>query len=419
MPDEPAPAAAAPVAAPTPSGGGFLERASARVAAAFQQGGDLITASTPAVAPAAAPTVPETPPVVATPAAAVVPAVEPAKPAVEKIEPEIEPVKVDDLGLPLGALGEEATTEEVPPAGEEDPNAPQDPKAARAFKTLRTELTAANAAVLAAAAERDQLRAQLEEFKATNPDVEGLKAKVTEYENLLSVTRLQSSPAYIEAVEKPYQAIITKADEIAAQYELDKIELSNALSIPDRKERTKALSALLTGVDETDRLDVHDLGREVEKIAAKERDLIANADKALKELEAEAENVQKQEIAKRVAERKDTVAKVIPYMAGKLPTFRTAIEGLSEKLATTDLLAVPTAELVYNAAAGELVPTIIKQLNQVQRDLEAALEENEKFRRSSPGGGPGAAPAGPAVVDAKEGFQSRVTKRLSAAGMAS
>lgn len=409
MPDEATPPPAAATPTPEVSGGGFLERASSRIAAAFPQNADRIAApSAPVVEP----------PAVAAPVATTAVAATPVATAIEKIEPEIEPAKVDDLGLPLGGLEAAATDDTPPPAGEDDPDAPQDPKAGRAFKTLRTELSAANATIETTRSELAKAQARIAELTAAAPGLEDLQAKVDEYEKVLSVTRLQSSPAYIEAVEKPYQAVIARADEIADQYELDKVELSKALSIEDRKARTKALSALLTGVDETDRLDIHDLGREVEKIAAKEKDLLTNSDKALRELEAEAEETRNREIAAKATERKDTVAKVLPYMAGKLPTFRTAIEGLSEKLSGTDLLAVPTAEVVYNAAAGELLPTVIKQLNQVQRDLESALEENEKFRRATPGTGPGAAPAQPSATDPKEGFQSRVAKRLQTAGMA-
>lgn len=373
---------------PTPvaAGDDIISRMTARLAAAE---------APPAPAPAPAPepqVTPETKP-------------DPASPEVPEIEGELDDVEpsVADLGLPIDA----------PVAEEEESATPETPDG-RAFKTLRTELKATKAEKLALEAKARELETKLAERDATSPDVAELKARLEEYEKTISVTKLEMSPAYKAAVEEPYKQIVAKADEIAAKYEIDKFELTEALGIPDRKERVKALDNLLTGVDNLDKLDVLELAREVEKVAAKDKELRANADAALAELEAEQARAKEQEIAARVAERKTAVEQVIPHMASKLPTFKDAILGLKDSIADTDFSSLPATKLAYHVAAGELLPTILKDRLRLQKDLESALDEIRALREAAPGsgaGGQGGGDRGVAAEDA-DGFAARLAKRM-------
>ena len=349
--------------------------------------------SAPAPVPTPAPVpqvVPETPV-----------AVTPAVPEIEAELADTEP-SLADLGLPIDAP-EEAETEV-------DTSTPD----GRAFKTLRTELKTEKATRLALETKAKELEAKLAERDATSPDVSALEAKLAEYERTLSVTKLEMSPAYKAAVEVPYQQIVAKSDEIAERYEIDKFELTEALGIPDRKERSAKLKGLLVGVDDMDKLEVLDLGREVEKVSAKQRELFENADKALAELEAEQTKTEKEALAARATERRTTVNQVVPHMASKLPSFADAILGLKDSLADTDYTTLPPAKQIYNVAAGELLPTILKDRNRIQRDLESALDELRAIKESAPGGGSGGTGTGGARSEVVgDSFTDRLKARLA------
>lgn len=382
------PTPVAPAVEPTPAAGptDIVSRIRAKMEAAER---------VPAPAPAPAP-VPQVVPDVA-------PAVTPVVPAIDAELGDTEP-SVADLGLPIDAP-EEAD------AADAEPTTPD----GRAFKTLRTELKTEKASRLAFEAKAKELETRLSERDATSPDVAALEAKLAEYEKTISVTRLEMSPAYKAAVEVPFQEIVTKSDEIAARYEIDKFELTEALGIPDRKERAAKLKDLLVGVEDMDKLEVLDLGREVEKVVTKQKELLANADKALAELEAEQTKAEKEAVAARVGERKASVDQVLPHMASKLPSFKDAILGLKDSLADTDFSSLPTNKQVYNVAAGELLPTILKDRNRIQRDLENALDELKAIREAAPGGGSGGSSGGRVESTVADSFTDRLKARLAGA----
>ena len=382
-----APVVETPVAAPVPAAEpqDLASRIRARMEAVEKP-----PAPTPTPTPPVAQVVPETPVAVT--------------PAVPEIEPELADTEpsLADLGLPIDAPED--------PEPEIDTSTPD----GRAFKTLRTELKTEKATRLALETKAKELEARLAERDATSPDVSALEAKIAEYEKTISVTKLELSPAYKAAVEEPYRQIVAKSDEIADRYEIDKFELTEALGIPDRKERSAKLKELLVGVDDMDKLEVLDLGREVEKVSAKQKELFENADTALAELEAEKQKSEKEALAARVAERKTTVEQVVPHMAAKLPSFKDAILGLKESLADTDFSTLPAAKQVYNVAAGELLPTILKDRNRIQKDLENALDELRAIKESAPGGGAGGtggSNAGP--ENSGDTFADRVKARLA------
>lgn len=388
----PAPATPEPQAPAGGGGGDIVSRIQAKLAAAEAP-------PAPAAAPEPAP-VPQVKPEAA-------PA--PASPEVPEIEPELadaEPT-VADLGLPIDA----------PAADGNDGNDNDEPSTpdGRAFKTLRTELKSEKAARAALEAKVREYESKIAEREATTPDVAALEAKIAEYEKTISVTRLEMSPAYKAAVEEPYRQIVTKADEFAEKYDIDKIELTEALGITDRKERAAKLKDLLVGVEDLDKLEILDLGREVEKVAAKQKELLENADKALAELEAEQTRQKQEELAARVAERKTAVNQVLPHMASRLPSFKDAILGLQDSLADTDFTALPAVKQAYHVAAGELLPTVLKDRNRIQKDLESALDELRALREAAPGsggGGGGGGNGGSGNQVTGDTFADRVKARL-------
>lgn len=386
---EPTPAPTKP-ARSGPPGQAMVDRITAKMAAVNAPKAEPAPAPAPEPAPEPAPT----------------PKAEPT--VVPEIEPELADVEptIEDLGLPIDQP-------ETPEPESEDPET-QTPDG-RAFKTLRTELKAEKAARLALETRARELEQRIQEREAESPDVAALEAKIKEYEQTLSVTRLEASPAYKEAIETPYRQVVAKADELAERYEIDKTELTDAIAIPDRKERAAKLRDLLVGVEDMDKLEILDLGREVEKISARHQELIQNADKALAELEAQQTAAQKAELAERTRERRDAVEKLIPHMASRLPSFREDIEKLQGQLADTDFSALPATRQAYNAATGELLPVVLRRWNQTQRDLEAALDELKAYRDASPGAGAGVTPA--AKTPGSDGlgrtFQERIANRLA------
>lgn len=397
MPDTPAPApeSATPAAPTPPSNQNFADRLASRVANAF---------AGPAPVPAAP--VPETPPAV--PAAAA-PETPPATP------PAVLPT---DEGTPddiIAAIPEEVVPPDGPDLPIDEPEEEETPAAEtkedRAWGKVKTELAETKKQLTARDAAIAQLESRVKEL--AGGDATDWKAKATELEQQLGVVKLEASPAYVQAVDAPIRAIVSRLDAIAAEYGIDPGELSDAVSISDKKVRAAKVDELVGGLAPHDRLEVHTLGRDADAIFAKKDELIKNHDKVLAELEEEARKVESAAAATRAAERVAAVDLVIPRIVAKIPELKDFLGTIQDELKETDFDALPPHLKAYNAAAGRAVPKLQKQILQLRKDLQEALNDVSATRSASPKIGDTPAATPPANPNEKIG--DRLARKLQAA----
>ena len=328
---------------------------------------------------------------------------EPKKPDSDELEGEHADSEPDsDSLLPLGELDDkiEEPTEENPENVDVDTDTPS----GRAWKAIRTDLKSAKTLLAERDSELQQIRTQLEERSAESPRLEELQAKLDAAEKRLQVADVTLSPAYIDAVEKPFQEVVSQSDELASKYEIDPNELSRAISEPDRKTRNAKIAALTadSGVDELDRLAILDLSRDVERLTAMDAKLRDEAGDAKKALEAAAERVKQDEILARADERKTKASTVLPQIASRLPSFKDEILAMSEHFSEVDPASEPVERQIYAATLAKLFPAQLKKTNALQRDYEAVLEELDALKASMPGAQPSGAPAKASPADDRE-----------------
>lgn len=228
---------------------------------------------------------------------------------------------------------------------------------------------------------------RLEELRAQAEEAAQLKEKLESYESEMSVVRLERTPAFIEAVSKPVQEIEDTAKEIAERYGIDADKLFQAFDGETEKERRALLKEATDGleVDRDDDFELRDLIKRYIPIKAKKNELYDNADKALAELAARAEQDTAAKAAERATERTkstDLVAKRITTAAPSLSDFVT--KDVISRAKDTDVESLDTEKKVYNHIAGLALPKLEKAYSDLITERDNLLDELASYSKSSP-----------------------------------
>ena len=242
---------------------------------------------------------------------------------------------------------------------------------------------------------------RLEELRAQAEEAAQLKEKLESYESEMSVVRLERTPAFIEAVSKPVQEIEDTAKEIAERYGIDADKLFQAFDGETEKERRALLKEATDGleVDRDDDFELRDLIKRYIPIKAKKNELYDNADKALAELAARAEQDTAAKAAERAVERSksmDLVAKRITTAAPSLTDFVT--KDVINRAKDTDVDALDAEKKAYNHLAGLALPKLEKAYADIITERDNLLDELAFYSKSNPRvtGGAGSSSTTPA-----------------------
>lgn len=313
--------------------------------------------------------------------------------------------KVDD-GTDAAA---KTPLDDEPPATEptdDDADSGLSGKAGRRFKQLKAELKQY-------ATELETLRTQLreretalEEYKASNTELDRYKQQLAEYEQLVSVTKLEAHPAYKREVEAPMIAVVETAEEIAKRYGIDTDELIDVLGYDDRAKQDSALEALLDGVKERDKLAIYRLAEQVPEIIARKHELLENAKAAMAELEQAEAQRQQEDRAKQLEARKTAAEAVAKKIAEKIP-FLAGLENvdlsqLAKRAGESEFDGLDNHNKTYYRIAGDLLPTVAREFVSLRNELEEALDELEELKKVEPKAGAGAT-GGSAALQARSG----------------
>ena len=241
------------------------------------------------------------------------------------------------------------------------------PKAANRFKELKTELKTNRS-------ELDQLRQQSKEYEskiqeltglAESKDVEQMQEKLAQYEQERSLTNLEQTQAYQQAVSEPLAALVEQADQMADKYDVDSDALIDVLSLDDPQEQEEQLAELLPNASDRDKAKIYRIMEDIDPILQRRANLYENADGAL----AEAKQLEEQQTAAASAEnaqqRQNITKNVVQRVQEKLP-FLKGIEGLDmttiqKKASDIDPSAMHPVDHAYNAVSAQVFPTIVRQ----------------------------------------------------------
>jgi hypothetical protein len=339
----------------------------------------LETGSTPAPAAPAPEPAPEPKPV----KAKAVKAADPIK-ALDEAAPQDDP---DSMNLPIDNMGEaeepEADSSEDNPY---DKGTPQHRRFAEMRKetgTLKTELEAERQT-------RAQLESRVKEIEAAAAKAQELEEKIKGYEAKITVTNLTESEAYQEQIAKPLISILERSDAIADRYGIDKDQLAETLEITDEKTRRAAFKELTSGldIDPDDALEMRALAKEVLPLKARREELLANADKALAELDATKTRAEQEATLRAIEERKETVDKVAKHITTKLP-FLKSLEGVNfdelvSSVKESDFNALDTPNKAYSQIAAQLLPQIIRSYDKAIKEVERLSDDIAKYRKQTP-----------------------------------
>ena len=339
----------------------------------------LETGSTPAPAAPAPEPAPEPKPVKAK-------AAKPADPikALDDAAPQDDP---DSMNLPIDNMGEA----DEPDADSSDDN-PYDKGTPqhRRFEQFRKENGSLKTELDAERQTRTQLESRVKEIEAAAAKAQELEEKIKGYEAKITVTNLTESEAYQEQIAKPLIGILERSDAIADRYGIDRDELAETLEITDDGARRKAFKELTSGldIDPDDALEMRALAKEVLPLKARREELLANADKALAELDATKTRAEQEATLRAAEERKETVDKVAKHIATRLPFLKT-LEGvdfdeLVSSVKESDFNALDTPNKAYSQIAAQLLPQVIRSYDKAIKEVERLSDDIAKYRKQTP-----------------------------------
>lgn len=318
------------------------------------------------------------------------PAPAPGTPAAEP--PKVaEPAKAADPADPLAAIDDTYP----------DLDDKASPQARARWDELKRELKAERRAHYDLRNEAEQLK-QKSLFDPA--EVEGLKKQIEEYNKELAVHRIEATAEYKQAIDEPLKVIGEAAASVARRYEISQDALFDALANTDEAQQQKALTDLVDGMSDRDRLKIYQMADDTLTILNKRNDMKARSHEAMQELEIR----QRQSEERAAAEHKRTFTthmdRLFESLEDKLPFHpldpnesKTAVmEQLKRDALLADVRSAGTDVQAYSAAAGVVLPRLIKQFRALAAENTTLKSRLSSGTATSPTKARQAAPSTPA-----------------------
>lgn len=294
----------------------------------------------------------------------------------------------DSMNLPIDDMGGDEPTDD-PDSDKDNPYDKGTPQHRR-FAEMRKETGSLKTELDAERQTRTQLEARVKEIEATAARAIELEEKIKGYEAKITVTNLTESEAYREQIAAPLIDILERSDAIAERYGIDRDQLAETLEIADDRSRRAAFKELTSGydIDPDDALEMRALAKEVLPLKARREELLANADRALAELDAGKTRAEQEQTLRAAEERKETVDKVAKHVTTKLPFLKT-LEGVNfDELVTnvkeSDFNTLDTPNKAYSQIAAQLLPKLVKSYDAAIRQVEQLSDDLAKYRKQTP-----------------------------------
>lgn len=284
--------------------------------------------------------------------------------------------------------GEQKPTKDDEDAFPDEPPSQASGKANEVWKGLKTEVKELRKTREQLRTERDERQAaldakeaelvELRERASRVPDLEQKATLVEDAEKKLAIYHVEQSTEWQNTILKPLDAIGTNVELIAKANELRISDLDNALTEPDPVKRRELLKTVTADMDAIDRDEVLQMAKDTQAILSKQADMRAQAFEARKELEAvtKANETKAQAEARKIYETAAEngiveLQKRIPFMElTKGETVEGFFSGVLAKAKVADFNAASPATKAYSAAAGLILPRIVKQFDALKAENE-------------------------------------------------
>tara|TARA_R110000772_G_scaffold2190_2_gene7560 strand:- start:2305 stop:3453 length:1149 start_codon:yes stop_codon:yes gene_type:complete len=293
------------------------------------------------------------------------------------------------------------------------------PKAAAAFQRLKSEAKTYTTERETYIQRAKELEAKVTELEGVVGDdsVADMQKKIDGYEQHRLLTNLEGTNAYQEAVIKPLDAVFQSVKTLAESNNTSYDDLVNALSIADDAEQEERVAELLPTASDREKAIFYRLAAEVDPILQRRDELRDNASEAIKEAELVDEQRSAYDLAQKAGVRTNTTRNVVGRITEKLP-FLSGFEGLDiesiqTKAADIDPSVVHPVDFAYQAVAGQLLPTLVREFvasQKVNEDLMAKLAAFDEAEPNLSGVIPTASTAASYGKDV--GFASAIEKQL-------
>jgi len=308
-----------------------------------------------------------------------------------------------------------------PAAGEDDPTPTGlTDKGKVAWGTLRKQLKEAKAAHTAAQKELEELRATAKpaELSTLEQELASAKERLSKYEGELSVSRLEATQEYQDAVVAPVNALRNMVSTLGSTYELDSDKLFDAVVENDPKIRVKKLAALAEPMLEPDRLRLYKAAEDFDHVFAVKTQMETNASETLKKIEADRTAASRAAEVARLAQRKVAEDQTWKLLEDRTPILKDATIAAEVRriAATADLQGTDPTLVAYSAFAGAALPKVVAAHREALTEIENLKGQIAALTGASPGGNHGDGGGSPltAAPAAKPGsFLDAIESRFS------
>ena len=248
---------------------------------------------------------------------------------------------------------------------------------------VKAELKAERRAAYALKQELEQLK-QKSLYDPT--EVDGLKQQIAEYDKELAVHRIEATSEYKQAIDAPLMVIGEAAASVARRYEIDQDALFDALANTDEAKQQKELTDLVDGMSDRDRLKIYQMADDTLTILNKRNEMKARSHEAMQELEIRQRQTAERSGAEHKREFSSHMDRLFESLEDKLPfhpldpneSKSAVMEQLKRDALMSDVRSAGTDVQAYSAAAGVVLPRLIKQFRAL-----AAENSTLKTRLSS------------------------------------
>jgi hypothetical protein len=245
-------------------------------------------------------------------------------------------------------------------------------------------------------AELAEWKKKAEELSKSDPSLyqkqlEEKEAAIAEYEKKIAVFDIQSTKQYQEEIAQPLQKFGEAIAQIAPQYEVDPMQLYEAMNMLDPVAQDKRLLQLTEGMHPRHQNKIFEIAEQTAKVMAKAEELENNALEAKKEIEFLREQESKKAQETHQKEVQVAAESVKKQFLSKIDLLKD--EELAKRVFNASLSPDEPVRQAYNAYAGELLPSVIKELHAAR----AKASELEKTLAARSAASPRAGGTGPAA----------------------
>jgi hypothetical protein len=376
-------------------------------------GGFASTVSAPLIAPEA-PVVQESKPAVVEK-----PVVEETKPLIEKpaddqhTNPNLgdKPVaKVEDEdAIPAGMTKPAQETWKKIKASEKQARAERD-EAKKEAETIRGELAESGKTKT----ERDALKTELK----------AAKARITEYDQEISVHRVEMSGPFKKSITAPLKEINDSAGEMAKRYEIAPETILRAIQEADAAKRVDLLEDVSTDFKSVDRYDLVQSAKDYHRIQRQAEEMRQNASKTLEEMTRQEKEASDKASTQTVADYRRAVGNEWKSMQETIPELRGVagndkwnayLDSIQRDAEAIDVNDLPVSEVAKMAASHKAMPEVLSVLKHFKSEAakwkaeaQAQKERVSGIRKSTPGAGSGDSTNGTSTKKDTRNFASAV-----------